>query len=126
MQQRQGAWHVHANSNLHHKQSCTQPSNLLNQPTQETLADESHPGRPLTKLRRTRSVGRFDHTQWDMPWETDTEEGAAYESPTAHMIRMAGGCGCCVGRRWLGLRVGSPAVCDDADAALNLHTNNHR
>ena len=44
----------------------------------------------MTKLRRTRSVGRFDHTPWDVPWENDAEQDAEYDSPTAHVIRMAG------------------------------------
>ncbi|KAI8465067.1 MAG: Alpha/Beta hydrolase protein [Monoraphidium minutum] len=57
----------------------------------ETLADESHAGRPLTKLRRTRSVGRFDHTPWAVPWDEGLgSDGEDYESPTAAIIRMAG------------------------------------
>jgi hypothetical protein len=45
----------------------------------------------MTMLRRTRSVGRFDHTPWDVPWDGGGgEEGGEYESPTAHIIRMAG------------------------------------
>jgi hypothetical protein len=47
----------------------------------------------MTTLRRTRSVGRFDHTPWALPWENGGggwAGGDDCESPAAHVIRMAG------------------------------------
>lgn len=44
----------------------------------------------MTKLRRTRSVGRFDHAPWSMPWEDGLGADEEHEAPTAHVIRMAG------------------------------------
>ncbi|GBF99175.1 alpha beta hydrolase family [Raphidocelis subcapitata] len=54
------------------------------------LAADSRRGRPLHRLRRVRSVGRFSHTPWAVPWEDGVAAEGEFESPTAAVIRMAG------------------------------------
>jgi hypothetical protein len=66
------------------------PVAAIRRQQQDRLADESRPGRPLAKLRRTRSVGRFDHTPWTVPWDHGSGQEGEGDSLSAQIIRMAG------------------------------------
>ena len=60
---------------------------------QDTLATETRRGRPLHRLRRSRSAGRFNYRPWNVPWEGGAGSSSGdEESPSAAVIRMAGGC----------------------------------